>query len=313
MAKTYVKDYTNTFLIHGHEYSVTAPARFDSETHELVEDSELDDQAVEIANAMYRQEMSLVSPMDIKKYRAKIGLSQREFAKLLGWSPNTVAMYETGAFPSEANNQLLKALMSDDHLLHNLIKQDQEKHQNRLPKTVIKKINDYFDAESDDVIVEHAPQPKYSALQLANWYRVTNFFDAKNDENIEDLTQMKVVKLLYFAFGRYAPTTHGKQFSSPIIAMPYGPVVEEIHTAFNGHRDIISIGLDKQAFDDYNLIQKDNEISGLLNDILKDYGDKTAAGLSKITHQPGSPWSLTVSGVINPSLIAETFVRGTEK
>ncbi len=41
MAKTYVKDYTNTFLIHGHEYSVTAPARFDSETHELVEDSEL--------------------------------------------------------------------------------------------------------------------------------------------------------------------------------------------------------------------------------------------------------------------------------
>ncbi len=77
MAKTYVKDYTNTFLIHGHEYSVTAPARFDSETHELVEDSELDDQAVEIANAMYRQEMSLVSPMDIKKYRAKIGLSQR--------------------------------------------------------------------------------------------------------------------------------------------------------------------------------------------------------------------------------------------
>lgn len=55
------------------------------------------------------------------------------------------------------------------------------------------------------------------------------------------------------------------------------------------------------------------EVSSLLHDILIDYGDKTAFGLSKITHQAGSPWSLTGSGVISPTLIAETFIRGTEK
>lgn len=115
MTNTYIKDYTNTFIIHGHEYTVTAPTRFDSDTNKLVDDLILDDQAVEIANSMYRNDMNLVSPEDVKKYRAKIGLSQREFAKLLGWSSNTVALYEAGAFPSKSNNKLLKALMSDNH------------------------------------------------------------------------------------------------------------------------------------------------------------------------------------------------------
>lgn len=71
--------------------------------------------------------------------------------------------------------------------------------------------------------------------------------------------------------------------------------------------------MSKQAFNDFNLIQQDPEISNLLTDILNDYVDKTAFGLSKITHQAGSPWSLTGRGVINPTLIAETFIRGAEQ
>ncbi|WP_243673958.1 type II TA system antitoxin MqsA family protein [Lentilactobacillus kisonensis] len=248
MVKTYVKDYTNTFLIHGNEYSVTAPARFDSKTNELINDPELDNQAVEIANELYRRDKDLVSPTDIKKYRAKVGLSQREFAKLLGWSPNTVALYETGAFPSESNNKLLKALMSDDQILNNYLKQDQTNNKTKLPTTTREKVENYLNHKSNNMITSNAIKPKFTALQLTNWYRVTNYFDAKNDENIEALTQMKVVKLLYFAFGRYAAKTHGKLFDSPIIAMPYGPVIAEVHEKYNGKRDIVSSGSAKKRF-----------------------------------------------------------------
>jgi DNA-binding transcriptional regulator YiaG len=94
---------------------VTAPARFDAVTNQLVADSKLDDVAVEMANDQYRQEFQVVTPAEIKKYRTRIGLSQREFAELLGWSPGTVALYEIGALPSKANNKLLKALISDAH------------------------------------------------------------------------------------------------------------------------------------------------------------------------------------------------------
>lgn len=309
MRNTYIKNYTITFMIHDHEYEVTAPARFDSDTDELIDDNELDDQAVEIANQMYRDDKGLISPNEIKKYRAKIGLSQREFAKLLGWSPNTVALYETGAFPSESNNKLLKALMKDDHFLKTLVENDIDK----LPEIVVKKVNDYLDKNNDDVIMATAGAPKFTAVQLTNWYRVTNYFQAQEDENIEELTQMKVVKLLYFAFGRYAAKTHGKLFTSRILAMPYGPVVEDVHKEFNGHKGIVSIGLDDTAFDDFSKIQADTEIASLLANILDDYGEKTAAGLSRITHHPGSPWSLTVQGVINPTLIAETFARNVEQ
>ncbi len=310
MTDTYIKEYTNTFIIHGREYKVTAPAKFDNETDELLDDMELDDQAVEIANSKYRTDMGLVFPEDIKKYRAKIGLSQRELAKFLGWSPNTIALYETGSFPSKGNNKLLKALIADDHMLTDFLEQDDR----GLSAAAVGKIKDYLNAESDDVIMEKASKPPFTAVQLTNWYRVTNYFSAEKDENVENLTQMKVVKLLYFAFGRYAAKSHGKLFDSHIIAMPYGPVVEEVHQVFNGQRDIVSGGLDKQTFKDFNSVQANVEISTLLRGILDDYGDQTASGLSKITHQAGSPWSLTNQGaIINPTLIAETFARGTEQ
>ena len=141
-----------------------------------------------------------------------------------------------------------------------------------------------------------------------------NYFDAQKDANTENLTQMKVVKLLYFAFGRYVAKAHTRLFDSPIIAMPYGPVIQEVHEVFNGQRDIVSTGIDDEAFTDFSLIQGSHAIAALLSGVLRDYGDQTASGLSKITHQAGSPWSLTEQGApINPTLIAETFIRGAEQ
>ncbi|MFC6295833.1 type II TA system antitoxin MqsA family protein [Lactiplantibacillus daoliensis] len=128
MSKTYIKDYTNSFLIHGQEYTVTAPARFDASSNQLIPDNQLDDIAVELANKQYRQQFKLVTPEEIKTYRAQVGLTQRELAELLGWSPNTIALYETGAFPTKANNKLLKALMMHPKFLMAFVNQDSETH-----------------------------------------------------------------------------------------------------------------------------------------------------------------------------------------
>lgn len=112
----YQKNFTTTYTINGHEYTVTALALFDSNTNELIPDKELDDQAAEIARQQYRDEMGLLSPQELKQYRAKIGLSQRNLAELTGLSPNTIALYEAGAFPTKANNRLLKLLIANDVL-----------------------------------------------------------------------------------------------------------------------------------------------------------------------------------------------------
>lgn len=109
----YKKAFTTTYTINGHEYTVTEPALFDCNTNELIPDKKLDDKAAEIARQLYRNDMGLVTPKELKEYRAKLGISQRKLAELTGLSPNTIALYESGAFPTTANNKLLKSLIND--------------------------------------------------------------------------------------------------------------------------------------------------------------------------------------------------------
>ena len=63
----YQKNFTTTYTINGHEYTVTALALFDSNTNELIPDKKLDDQAAEIARQQYRDEMGLLSPQGLKQ------------------------------------------------------------------------------------------------------------------------------------------------------------------------------------------------------------------------------------------------------
>ena len=89
---SYQKDCTTVYTINGREYSVTAPALFDSKTHNQIPDDKLDDNAIKIARQKYRDDMGLISPLDLKKYRSKIGLSQRDLAEITGLSPNTIVL-----------------------------------------------------------------------------------------------------------------------------------------------------------------------------------------------------------------------------
>lgn len=307
---TYQKDYTTVYTINGHEYEVTAPALFDSKTNELLPDKELDNKAIEMARQLYRKDMGFIIPDNLKQYRAKIGLSQRNLAELTGLSPNTIALYEAGAFPTVANNRLLKSLINNDEVLRQYLTDNYSKYS----KELISRLDLYFNKDQSKQfgLIERTPQ--YSAVQLANWLRVENYFAREADLNIDPITQMKVIKLLYFSYGRYLATTHSKLFSSPIVKMQYGPVITEVHEEFNGQVVLDVDKPDKDAMNDFNIVSQDSEISTLLSRVNEDYIDYTAARLSKQTHQPGSPWSLTKSGkVIKDQLIFDAFRRGVDE
>lgn len=305
----YQKNFTTIYTINGHEYSVTAPALFDSNTNELIPNKELDDQAAEIARQHYRNDMGLLSPQELKQYRAKVGLSQRNLAELTGLSPNTIALYEAGAFPTKANNRLLKSLIASDDVLQHYIADEKGNYSDEL----VAKVNSYL-SNSDGVIESQSEQPRFTAVQLANWLRVENYFARDSDLNIDPLTQMKVIKLLYLAYGRYLAATRNKLFSSPIIHFQYGPLITEVHDKFNGQRVLDIAKPDKEAMNDYNLVSQDGEIVGLLSKVNEDYINYNASRLSKQTHRPGSPWYLTPDReVIKDQLIFDTFKRGVEE
>lgn len=123
---SYIANYTNTYDIRGHEIEITVPARFDDQTHEVIPDLELDDRAAKLALEKFRQIYGVVSPEKMKNLRKKWNLSQRKFAKVLGWSPSTVALYETGAIPNVSNNRLLKILIKDDEVMKEFIEDSQK-------------------------------------------------------------------------------------------------------------------------------------------------------------------------------------------
>lgn len=300
---TVKKNYTTTYTINGHEYKVTAPALINEQTGKPVADKELDDAAAEKAREMYRKDMDFFSPKDLKDYRQRTGLSQRNLAELTGLSPNTIALYESGAFPTIANNNMLKALINNDQVLKQYLQNGKEKYS----KTLIKKITSYL-RHDNNLILEENKAPQFSAVQLANWFRVTNYFDFKADQNIDPLTQMKVIKLLYFAYGRHLVATHSKLFTSPILHYQYGPLVEEVHEKFYGQVTIVGKHIDEEALNDYSEVSQNKELVELLKGVNDSYGNYTAFGLSKITHKPGSPWSQTEQNdVISDQKIFQAF------
>ncbi|WP_257875319.1 Panacea domain-containing protein [Lactobacillus helveticus] len=183
---------------------------------------------------------------------------------------------------------------------------------NQYSDSVKEKIKAYLGGRKA-VLGISSEQLNFRAVQLANWFRVNNYFARQFDYNVDPITQMQVVKLLYFAYGRFLVKSKKRLFSSSILHLQYGPVVEEVHQQFKGMVVLDPDKPDKQAFEDYNLVSSDAEINDLLQKIDEDYSDYTASGLSRITHRAGSPWSMTEKGKpIKDQLIFDQFTKTEE-
>jgi putative zinc finger/helix-turn-helix YgiT family protein len=88
--------YTTTIEHDGRAYRVTVPALTVPQCencHALSFDDEADQQI----SAAFRREARLLAPEEIRQGREKLGMTQKEFANLLGVGEATVSRWETGA------------------------------------------------------------------------------------------------------------------------------------------------------------------------------------------------------------------------
>jgi len=89
--------------------------------HEVFEG---EDDPFDLAYRVYRVRHNVPQPEEIRAFRDRAGLTQRELADLLSWGHVTLSRYENGALASEAHARSLKALM-DASTLADLIEADQ--------------------------------------------------------------------------------------------------------------------------------------------------------------------------------------------
>ncbi|MDD4347391.1 MAG: type II toxin-antitoxin system MqsA family antitoxin [Desulfitobacteriaceae bacterium] len=74
---------------------------------EQLSDLDIEENHFEMALNKYRADKSLLMPVDIKKIREQYGLSQRAFARALGFAESTINRYELGALQDSTHNSIL--------------------------------------------------------------------------------------------------------------------------------------------------------------------------------------------------------------
>jgi len=135
----------------------------------------------------------------------------------------------------------------------------------------------------------------YSASDIANFMIACSFI-----EKIP-LSPMKLIKLVYIAYGWGLVFLNQKLFNEDIEAWQYGPVIPSIYHEFKRFGkeaiDEMSISMNEMTGDLWvnriNL-KEGNNISKLLNLVWTYYRNYSAVELSDLTHQLGSPWDNAV-------------------
>lgn len=146
----------------------------------------------------------------------------------------------------------------------------------------------------------------YDVLQVVNWLRVKNNAEMRTNENAEELTQMKAMKLLYYIQAASLSVTGKRMFNEDILAWKFGPVVEKVHDKYKGQRGIVG-EITADDLKDYRTLEEDTETSDILNSIYDIYGHSSAYDLMKQTHQE-KPWQITKqSEVISDEAIKDYY------
>lgn len=134
-------------------------------------------------------------------------------------------------------------------------------------------------------------------------------FLANNDER--PVTPMQILKLVYIAHG-WQLGLHGRPLvNESIEAWQYGPVIPSLYHRYKryGSHPIDEDPERPTGFDAAEL--------STIEQVWGGYGKRSGVSLSSLTHEPGSPWDITVKqsglgSVISSDLIEDYYQRLAE-
>lgn len=101
----------------------------------------------------------------------------------------------------------------------------------------------------------------------------------------DDVTNMKLNKLLYYAQGHYLSKYGTPLFSDPIEAWDHGPVVPAVYSAYKRYGDRPITGYDQSTISAVT-----PQVSDILFGVARNYGKFSASALRNMTHVIDSPW-----------------------
>lgn len=123
---------------------------------------------------------------------------------------------------------------------------------------------------------------RYSAIQVADYVL------QKTQEKGNSLTPMQVLKLVYLCHGWMLGLYNRPLIEEPVEAWQYGPVIRKLYKVVKKFRSSPVEGpLGKQD------VVFDAQEADLMNQVVEIYGGFSGPALSRLTHEPGTPWHIT--------------------
>lgn len=265
----------------------------------LVDESgeEIFDRNIEIENDqrlydIYKKQNNLLTNSEIKKIRQKYGLTQKEYALVIGVGEVTVHRFERGAIQTEAVDSIMK-LSNDPDNMSFLLLQNRKNIGESLYDSLLKRIKKLqtlkkhalVDVNKFDLDVLEFREE--SAIDIAK--NIINIYNAKADELVrnydivpEYITNLKLQKLLYFVQAICLIVFDKKAFPEKILAWSYGPVVNEVYQLYK-----------QKHAGEINSESTVKDISSglyqIINEVVNCYGSIEANKLIDFTHEE-EPW-----------------------
>lgn len=144
------------------------------------------------------------------------------------------------------------------------------------------------------------------AIDVANFF-IYLLSDKEDEEN--DLTNMKLNKLTYYAQGQFLKTNGKPLFSEGIEAWIHGPVVPSVYCEFKENKN----NPIKDFSGDFDISKYTDEEKEVMLDVALDKGRYSASTLRDMTHKIGGPWAQCYNGdlhvAIPNELIKEYFCK----
>ncbi len=276
---------------------------------------EIFDRNIEIENDqklydIYKKKNNLLTISEIKKIRKKYGLTQKEYALVMGLGEITVHRFENGSIQTEAVDAIMR-LSDDPNNMSFLLLQNKDNISKSLYNTLLKRIEELQTLKKHALVdlsqfdLDVLKFEEASAIDVAK--NIINIYNAKMDELVSDydivpeyITNLKLQKLLYFVQALCLMVFDKKAFPEKILAWSYGPVVNEVYQQYKKNRSgkIKSEALTKKV---------STGLYKIINEVVDYYGAIETNKLIDFTHEE-DPWANTeINKEIDINLIRNYF------
>lgn len=131
-----------------------------------------------------------------------------------------------------------------------------------------------------------------------------HFVDKANIAGHNDMTSLKLLKIVYIAHGWMLGLHDKPLISEDVEAWKYGPVIPELYRdTRNFRREHIT-----EMSSEYHVDLNSNEQS-IINQTFDGYAGYTANQLIRLTHKKGTPWYQVTKGKhARPGLVIENSI-----